>query len=85
MTQAQMLEHVKNALGISGTYQDNTITEYIDEVLDFLKCAGVNTETVTPGLVSQGVNDLWNYGNGNREYSPAFLMRATQLSYKGGA
>ena len=29
MTDAQMLAAVKAALGIEGTYQDNTITEYI--------------------------------------------------------
>ena len=65
MTQAQMLAGVKDALGIGGTYQDNTITQYINEVMDFLKGAGVNMDRVTPGLVARGVSDLWNYGTGS--------------------
>lgn len=85
MTQAQMLAGVKDALGIGGTYQDNTITQYITEVLDFLKSAGVDTDKVTPGLVARGVSDLWNYGTGTGKLSEYFMQRATQLSYKGGA
>ena len=83
MTQAQMLTGVKNALGIGGTYQDNTISEYIDEVLDFLKGAGVDVENVKPGLVARGVSDLWNYGAGGGELSKYFMQKATQMSYKG--
>lgn len=83
MTQAQMLEGVKNALGIGGTYQDNTISTYIDEVMDFLKGAGVDTESVKPGLVARGVSDLWNYGAGGGKLSEYFMQKATQMSYKG--
>ena len=85
MTQAQMLAGVKDALGIGGTYQDNTITQYINEVMDFLNGAGVNMDRVTPGLVARGVSDLWNYGTGSGKLSEYFMQRATQLSYKGGA
>lgn len=84
MTQ-EMLAGVKNALGIGGNYQDNTISEYIEEVLDFLEGAGVNVSTVKPGLVARGVSDLWNYGSGGGKLSEYFMQRATQLSYKGGA
>lgn len=83
MTQAQMLAGVKDALGIGGTYQDNTISAYIDEVMDFLKNAGVDMEKVKPGLVARGVSDLWNYGTGAGKLSEYFMQRATQLSYKG--
>lgn len=85
MTQAQMLAGVKDALGIGGTYQDNTITQYINEVMDFLNGAGVNMDRVTPGLVARGVSDLWNYGTGSGKLSEYFMQRATQLSFKGGA
>lgn len=85
MTQQQMLAGVKDALGIGGTYQDNTITQYINEVMDFLNGAGVNMDRVTPGLVARGVSDLWNYGTGSGKLSEYFMQRATQLSYKGGA
>lgn len=84
MTQ-EMLAGVKSALGIGGNYQDNTISEYIEEVLDFLEGAGVNVSTVKPGLVARGVSDLWNYGSGGGKLSEYFMQRATQLSYKGGA
>ena len=83
MTQAQMLSGVKNALGIGGTYQDNTISEYITEVLDFLKGAGIDVDNVKPGLVARGVSDLWNYGAGGGKLSEYFMQKATQMSYKG--
>lgn len=79
---AEMLASVKNALGITGNYQDATITVYINEVMDFLKNAGVSENNITPGIVAIGVGDLWQYGAGNGKFSSAFTMRATQLAYK---
>ena len=81
MTDAQMLQSVKAALGIEGTYQDNTITEYINEVKGFLLRAGVKESDITPGIVSRGVADLWSYGVGGGKLSEYFMQRATQLSY----
>lgn len=83
MTDAEMLTHVKNALGITGDYQDDTIKEYILEVIDFLTSSGIRLSSITPGIVSRGVSDLWNYGAGNGKLSEYFMQRATQLSYKG--
>lgn len=83
MTDAEMLTHVKNALGITGEYQDDTIKEYILEVIDFLTSSGIRLSNITPGIVSRGVSDLWNYGAGNGKLSEYFMQRATQLSYKG--
>jgi len=83
MTQAQLLTGVKKALNIGGTYQDETITQYIDEVLDFLQGAGVDTSSVKPGLVARGVSDLWNYGAGGGKLSEYFMQKAAQMSYKG--
>ena len=80
-----MLEKVKSALGIEGTYQDNTLTEYIDEVTGFLKDAGVAERNITAGIVARGVSDLWAYGSGDGKLSEYFMQRAAQLSYKGGA
>lgn len=82
MGNSTMLESVKKALGITGTYLDNTLTEYIDEVVSFLKDAGVKEQNITAGIVSRGVSDLWNYGSGEGKLSEYFLQRATQLSYK---
>lgn len=76
------LTKVKQALGITGSYQDNTLLEWINETVAFLQDAGVSEGNITPGLVSRGVADLWNYGAGDGKFSTYFLQRATQLSYK---
>ena len=82
MTNAELLTAVKKALGIQGTYQDDTLTEYIKEVVDFLEDAGVKRSSITAGIVARGVSDLWDYGAGDGKLSPYFIQRATQLSYK---
>lgn len=76
------LEEVKNALGITGEYQDNTIQVYFDEVIGFLQEAGVAESNISSGLVARGVADLWNYGSGNGKLSEYFYHRAAQLSFK---
>ena len=78
-----MLENVKTALGITGTYQDATIQLYIDEVVAFLNDAGVATAMITSGIVARGVSDLWNYGAGEGKLSSYFIQRASQLALKG--
>ena len=80
-----MLDSVKAALGITGTYQDATLQTYIDEVTAFLTDAGVRSTDITPGIVSRGVADLWNYGGAEGKLSPYFMQRAAQLSYKKGS
>ena len=84
MPEKTTLERVKDALGITGNYQDATIQEYIGEVTDFLTDAGVKPENITPGILARGVSDLWTYGGGGGTLSPYFLQRAAQLAYKGG-
>lgn len=76
------LEEVKNALGITGDYQDETLQVYVDEVVAFLVDAGVAESNITSGLVARGISDLWNYGSGNGRLSQYFMRRASQLSYK---
>lgn len=75
-----MLDSVKASLGITGDYQDATLTEYINEVNDFLLKAGVPQGKITPGIVARGVADLWNYGGGGGALSPYFMQRAAQLA-----
>lgn len=77
-----MLYSVKNSLGITGDYQDATLREYIVEVEAFLVDAGVAKARITPGIVSRGVADLWNYGGGEGKFSPYFIQRASQLALK---
>lgn len=81
MTDTEMLAEVKNALGITGDYNDETLGVYIAEVKSFLAGAGVKSANITPGIVSRGVSDLWNYGAGGGKLSEYFMQRATQLSF----
>jgi hypothetical protein len=78
------LAQIKNALGITGAYQDDTLTVYMNEVVDFLKDSGVAEANITAGIVARGVSDLWDYGSGTGKLSTYFMQRAAQLSYSGG-
>lgn len=79
-----MLESVKTALGITGTYQDDLLQIYIDEVMAYLKDAGVSESVINSdaatGIIVRGVADLWNYGSGGTQLSPYFMQRAVQLA-----
>lgn len=76
------LSQVKSALGIVGEYQDDTLQQYFDEVVEFLKDSGVSEANITAGIVARGVSDLWNYGSGDGKLSTYFMQRATQLAYR---
>lgn len=78
------LEDIKNALGVTGTYQDATLTVYMNEVAEYLKDAGVPSAKITSGIVARGVSDLWNYGAGEGKLSSYFINRASQLAVKAG-
>jgi hypothetical protein len=86
MADVNILTNVKKALGITGTYQDETLKVYIDEVITYMIDAGVpskiaNSES-SSGIISRGVIDLWNYGSGNGKLSDYFNQRISQLSYQ---
>ena len=82
----EMLEKVKTALGITGEYQDATLQIYLDEVVAYLKDAGVSEDIlasdVATGIIVRGVADLWNYGSGGTTLSPYFMQRAIQLAVR---
>ncbi|MDE6019681.1 MAG: phage gp6-like head-tail connector protein [Ruminococcus sp.] len=86
MTDEELLQKVKVGLGITGTYQDEALKIYIEDVKGFLVEAGVQSEIVNSsdsvGVIVRGVSDLWNYGMGTAEFSQYFMQRAAQLSYK---
>ena len=71
------LADVKKALNITGTYQDDTLTIYMNEVMDFLKDAGVSEANITTGVVTRGVADLWDYGSGSGQLSTYFKQRCS--------
>lgn len=86
MTDEELLMKVKSGLGITGTYQDETLKIYIADVKNFLIDAGVSKEVIdsseSVGVIIRGVSDLWNYGSGSAEFSSYFMQRACQLVYK---
>lgn len=89
LTAVERLAKVKTALGISGEYQDETLTIYIDEVIAEMIAAGVKKEVAESaaavGCIAIGVNDLWNYSSGGVKHSEYFNRRMVQLSMIGGA
>lgn len=84
MTDKELLAKVKSALGIGGTYQDDTLQIYIDETKEYLRSAGISEAVILSkkaiGVICRGVSDLWNYGAGNAQLSLYFMQRATQLA-----
>lgn len=81
-----ILTRVKNDLGITGDYQNDTLNGYIEEVKQFLLDAGASESVIesetSAGVIARGVSDLWNYGSGNASLSPYFMQRAVQLCYR---
>lgn len=86
MTEVELLEQIKLRLGITGTYQDDLLQGYIDDVKAFLLDAGVPESVLlsnaSVGVISRGVADTWNYGSGDGEFSKMFFQRAEQLRHK---
>lgn len=82
---AGILESVKNALGITGTYQDDTLNVYIEEVKGYMVDSGVPEEIassdMSAGVIARGVTDLWNYSGSAGKPSEYFYQRITQLVY----
>ena len=86
MTDSELLQKVKKGLGISGTYQDETLQLYIDEVKEYMKNAGVSQTVIddsgSVGVIIRGVADLGNDGSGNAELSPYGRQRIIQLAWE---
>lgn len=85
MTKSQILEEVKDTIGITGNYQDKTLLRHIEEVSAYMASAGVPAAVLVSekaiGAIARGVSDLWNYGTGGGALSPYFYQRIIQLIY----
>lgn len=83
MTEEELLQSVKRALNITGTYQDDTLMIYIRDVKYYMSDAGVREDIINSeasvGVIARGVSDLWNYGNGSTTFSEYFYQRVIQL------
>ena len=86
MTDTELLNAVKTALNITGTYQDETLNVYIADVKNFMSDSGVSDDlinsSVSVGVIARGVSDLWNYGSAT--FSDYFIQRVIPLKYTGG-
>lgn len=88
MTDAQILTTVKQMLfgTDAGTFRDDLLTAYINEVKDFMRNAGVAESVIssdsTAGIIAIGVSDLWNYQAGGVKLSEYFTQRVIQLTRK---
>lgn len=86
MTDTELLNRIKGLLHETGTYQDDTLTDLINEVKCFMKDAGVDDKIinspVSVGVIFRGVSDMWDYGAGTAKFSEYFVQRVMQLKYK---
>lgn len=86
MTDAQILTTVKQMLfgSDAGTFRDDLLTAYINEVKDFMRNAGVKESVISSdsavGIIAIGVSDLWNYQAGGVKLSEYFTQRVIQLT-----
>lgn len=87
ITDDGILKRVKDGLGITGDFQDDTLKIYISDVQFFMKDAGVPdsviNSTAAVGCIVCGVSDLWNYGSGSVKFSEFFKQRVVQLATGG--
>lgn len=78
-----LLTKVKTALLLEGDYHNDMLKVYINEVLDYMRSAGVPEDVLQServiGAVARGVTDLWNFGSGNGRLSEYFYQRVIQL------
>lgn len=83
----EILQGVKNALNVTGTFQDATISGYIVEVMDYMSGAGVSDAVISAsiGTIARGVSDLWDNDGGNVRMSQYFMHRVAQLAYRSAA
>lgn len=86
MTEAELLQKVKTALGISGDFHNEILTIYINSAKEFLRSAGVAESVVNSeasvGFILLAVNDMYNYSSGNVKLSPLAEMQLIQLCKK---
>ncbi len=84
MAEAELLAKVKLALGETSNFADDMLLIYIDEILDYVRNAGVSDSiaNASAGVIARGVSDLWDNDGGNVRFSSYFHERVTQLALK---
>lgn len=88
MTGEELFAIVKpnvNGVTPASDFYDSKIKFLINEVLGFMESAGIPESAVTAktaGIVTIGVNDLFDLPSGTIKFSPYFYQRITQLEAK---
>ena len=80
-----MLKQVKKLLGVTGKFQDETISGWIDEIKQLMIDGGISPSIVndvkSAGVIAKGIDDVYFQKTNLSNY---FWQRATQLAYKDG-
>ena len=80
-----MLEKVKECLGITGTYQDTILKNWIAEIKQLMIDGGIAPSIVndekSAGVIARGIDDVYFQKSNLSTY---FWQRATQLALKDG-
>lgn len=83
MNNTELLTKIKSAGGITGEYQDEMLTIYMEDVKQYLLDGGVDGDTLeldkSAGAIIRGTLDLFWHGT----LSDYFYQRVTQLKHKG--
>lgn len=84
MTDNEILQRVKTALGYTGQYNDEMLKIFIADIRQYMLDAGVKQEIVNTdsaiGAYIRGVADTMNYGSGTVTLSPYFKERVIQMA-----
>jgi len=78
MTDDELLQKVKEGIGLGGGYQNPTLLPKVLAVKAYMLNAGVTKAQLESDLgiatLTIGVNDLWNLSPGEVTFSDAFLV-----------
>ena len=82
ISEAELLEQVKNGINLKGNeYQNDTISVWIEAVKQDLLFAGVSADvlgsTLAVGCIARGVDDYW--ASHREAYSDMFYAQAERL------
>lgn len=74
-------QQVKEVMGVTGNSLDFQLQPVYEQIVKFIKNAGVPESEITPALIARGVLDTWNNGSGGTELSEYFKMCVVQLAF----
>lgn len=84
---SDILNGVKQRLGETGSFTetDTVLTDYINDVMDYMSGAGVSDAVIAShvGVIARGVDDIFVNNSGSTDFSPMFKNMVTQLAYRG--